>query len=219
VTRLAGGAIRVAAGRVRERLLAAVAAEFDLDPSALRLVDGGVRVSDTLGLTLGEAARLAGGTLVEQHQYLNEEPETVNAWSAQAAEVEVDPETGQVRVLRMVSAHDVGEVVNPLLHRGQIEGAVIQGYGAAVMERLTLDEMGRPVEPHLGSYKLPAMPDVPPLEIVLLPPDTAAGIKPIGEGANCGILAAIANAVAQVTGVCPRRYPILAEDVLAALRA
>jgi CO/xanthine dehydrogenase Mo-binding subunit len=52
----------------------------------------------------------------------------------------------------------------------------------------------------------------------LLPPDTAAGIKPIGKGANCGIVAAIANAVAQVTGVTPSCYPILAEDVLAALR-
>jgi CO/xanthine dehydrogenase Mo-binding subunit len=217
VTRLSGGAIREAAGRVRERLVAAVAAEFQVDTSTLAIADGSVRVSDSLRVSLGEAAQLAGGPVVEQHQYLNEEPGTVHAWSAQAAEVEIDPETGQVHVLRMASAHDVGDVVNPLLHQSQIEGAIVQGYGAALMERLTLDEAGRPVEPHLGSYKLPSIADLPPLEIVLLPPDTAAGIKPIGEGANCGIVAAIANAVAQVTGVCPSRYPILAEDVLAAL--
>jgi CO/xanthine dehydrogenase Mo-binding subunit len=217
VTRLSGGAIREAAARVRERLLAGVAAEFQVDTATLSLADGCVSVSDRLRVSLGEAAQLAGGAVVEQHQYLNEEPATVHAWSAQAAEVEVDPDTGQVRVLRMVSAHDVGEVVNPLLHQGQIEGAIVQGYGAALMERLTLDEAGRPIEPHLGSYKLPSMTDLPPLQVVLLPPDTAAGIKPIGEGANCGIVAAIANAIAQVTGVCPSRYPILAEDVLAAL--
>lgn len=217
VTRLAGGAIREAARLVRGRLVQAVAAEFEVEPTTLDVCEGAVRVSDTLRLSLAEAARLAGGAVVEQHLYLPDEPETVIAWSAQAAEVEIDPETGQVRVRRMVSAHDVGEVVNPLLHQGQIEGAIIQGYGAAMMERLTLDEAGRPIEPHLGGYKLPSVADLPPLQIVLLPPDTASGIKPIGEGANCGIVAAIANAVADVTGVCPDRYPILAEDVLGAL--
>jgi carbon-monoxide dehydrogenase large subunit len=216
-TRLSGAAIRVAASRVRDRLIEATATEFQVEPRSVAFRDGHLVLPNSTVISLTEAARLVGGPVVEQHVYQPSEPETVHAWSAQAAEVEVDPDTGQMHVRRMVSAHDVGEVVNPLLHAGQIEGAIIQGLGAALMERLVLDDAGRVVEPHLGAYKLPTIADISPLEIVLLPPDES-GIKPIGEGANCGMVAAIANAVAQVTGVCPSRYPLLAEDVLAALR-
>jgi CO/xanthine dehydrogenase Mo-binding subunit len=214
-TRLGGGAIRVAAERVRERLLAAVSGEFGTEAA---LEEGVIGLADGRRLSLSDAAQLAGGPVIEQHQYLPDEPEAVNAWSAQAAEVWVDPETGQLSVRRVVSVHDVGEIVDPVLHLGQIQGALIQGLGAALMERLVLDEAGRVLEPHLGAYKLPAIADIPPLEIILLEADDS-GIKPIGEGANCGIVAAIANAVGQVTGVMPTRYPLLAEDVLSALRA
>jgi carbon-monoxide dehydrogenase large subunit len=217
VTRLAGTANRLAARQVRERLLRAVAGEFGLEWDDLELRDGQIRLPSGDVLTLSEAAALAGGTVVEQVTYHPTEDLHVNAWCAQAAEVEIDPETGQVQVLRLASAHDVGEIINPLLHQGQIDGAVVQGLGAALMERMELQN-GQVTSAHLGDYKLPSVADVPPLTTVLVPSEHETGVKPIGEGANCGLVAAIANAVAQVTGVTPRSYPILAEDVLAALR-
>ena len=79
---------------------------------------------------------------------------------AQAAEVKIDPQTGKVKVLRMLSAHDVGTVINPLTHQGQVEGGMVQGLGFGLMENL-LNEEGRIVTANLGEYKIPSISDVP----------------------------------------------------------
>ena len=91
----------------------------------------------------------------------------VTSYCTQIVEVEVDTETGQVRVERIVTAHDVGTVINPLTHQGQIEGGVIQGLGYALMEELGTEE-GRISTLTLGDYKMPTMPDIPKLETVPL---------------------------------------------------
>src|SRR5262249_13622818 len=75
---------------------------------------------------------------------------------AQVAEVHVDPQTGQVTVDRLTTSHEVGTIVNPLLHQGQIEGGIIQGFGLAVMEDLAMQD-GRVTASHLGELKLPSM--------------------------------------------------------------
>jgi CO/xanthine dehydrogenase Mo-binding subunit len=217
-TRLVGNANRVAARRLRERLAALVAAEFGVEPAEVTLADGHFAVPGGARLALGEVVSLAGSSVVEQYTHEPNDAGAVEAWTAQAAEVELDPETGQLRVLRVVSVHDVGEVVNPLLHQGQIDGSVVQGFGAATMERLALDD-GRIVNPNLSDYRLPGIGDVPPLVTIHLPPDLESGIKPIGEAANSGVVAAIANAVADVTGCCPTTYPLSAEDLRATLRS
>jgi carbon-monoxide dehydrogenase large subunit len=217
-TRLSGGAVQTAGRRVLERLKQAVAAEFHVDPANIILDKGRLRLPGGERVSLSEAAAVAGGSVVEQCTYDGSGDPPVEAWSAQAAEVEVDPETGQVRVLHLVSAHGVGEILNPVLHQGQISGAIVQGFGSAIMEQLRL-ENGRVLDPHLGGYKLPTIADTPRLTTVLLPPEGTVDIKPIGEGPNCGVLAAIANAVADVTGVCPATYPFDPEQVLGVLRA
>lgn len=79
----------------------------------------------------------------------------------------MDPETGQVRILRIVSAHDVATIINPVLHQGQIEGGMIQGLGFALMENL-VDEDGKIVPASLGDYKMPNVRDVPPHEIIFV---------------------------------------------------
>ncbi|HXG37093.1 MAG TPA: molybdopterin cofactor-binding domain-containing protein, partial [Dehalococcoidia bacterium] len=144
----------------------------------------------------------------------------VTCFCAQVAELEVDPETGQVRLHRFVTAHDVSTIFNPIAHQGQIDGGVIQGIAMALSEELVHEE-GRVTTLHLGDYKLPTAPDIPPLETVLVPVDVGPGpyeAKAIGEMANCSPPAAIANAVEDAIGVRLFDLPITAEKVYRALQ-
>jgi CO/xanthine dehydrogenase Mo-binding subunit len=116
-------------------------------------------------------------------------PPDVTGFVAHFAEVEVDRETGQVRVRRIVTAHDIGTVINPILHQGQIEGGLVQALGQAMYEQLVLKD-GAVITAHLGDYKLPTIMDIPELETVLLP--GGAGPAPfetaaIGEMSNVAV--------------------------------
>ncbi len=142
-------------------------------------------------------------------------------FSAQVAEVEVDRETGQVKVIRVVTAHDVGTIINPLAHQGQIDGGFVTGFGLAVTEELVTED-GQVLNGSLRDYKLPTMSDIPPLETVLVHTGGGEGpyqAKAIGEFANNATAAAIANAVADAVGVHLFELPITAERVYAALDA
>ena len=145
----------------------------------------------------------------------------VTSFVAQIAEVAVDPETGAVDVLGITTAHDVGRVLNPIGHQGQINGGVIQGLGYALMEELRLED-GRVTTLSFGDYKIPSMRDVPPLRTVLLEGGRGSGpydVKGIGETPNTPVAAAIANAVADAVGVRIHELPITAEKVYRALQA
>jgi CO/xanthine dehydrogenase Mo-binding subunit len=147
--------------------------------------------------------------------------EDVMYFSAQVAEVDVDQETGQVRLLRVITAHDVGTVINPLGHQGQINGGFVTGLGLAVSEELVTED-GRVTNSHLGDYKMPNILDLPQLETVLVP--SAGGLGPydakaIGELANNATAAAIANAVADACGARLFELPVTAERVYRALHA
>jgi CO/xanthine dehydrogenase Mo-binding subunit len=146
----------------------------------------------------------------------------VTGFSAQVAEVSVDPETGEVRLLRLTTAHDVGRVLNPPAHQGQINGAVVQGIGQALMEELRLEE-GRVTSLSFGDYKLPTTRDLPELVTALVEsPDSGVGpynIKGIGEPPIGPVAPAIANAIEDAIGVRIRDLPITAEKVYAALQA
>jgi CO/xanthine dehydrogenase Mo-binding subunit len=147
------------------------------------------------------------------------QPEDVMYFSAQVAEVEVDRETGQVKVIKVVTAHDVGTVINPLAHQGQIDGGFMTGFGLALTEEL-LSEDGQILNGHLGEYKLPTIADIPPLETVLVQTGGGEGpyqAKAIGELANNATAAAIANAVADAVGCQLFELPITAERVYTAL--
>jgi CO/xanthine dehydrogenase Mo-binding subunit len=147
-------------------------------------------------------------------------PDEVSYVCAQVAEVEVDSETGAVRVCRIVSAHDVGTIINPISHQGQIDGSTVMGLGQGIMEELVM-ERGRVVNANLGDYKLPTVKDIPELKTVLF--ESAGGVgplnaKPIGEFANNCPPAAIANAVADAVGVRLFDLPVTAEKIYRALR-
>lgn len=138
----------------------------------------------------------------------------------QVAEVHVDPETGEVDVLKMTTAHDIGQVLNAIGHQGQINGGVVQGMGFAVMEELRYQD-GQVSNGSLGDYKIPTIRDIPELTTVLLPDEHGSGpyrVKGIGEAPMIPVAAAIANAIEDACGVRIRELPVTAEKVYQALK-
>ncbi|HWP58143.1 MAG TPA: xanthine dehydrogenase family protein molybdopterin-binding subunit [Candidatus Acidoferrales bacterium] len=146
----------------------------------------------------------------------------INSFAAHFAEVEVDPESGIVKVLRYVAVHDSGRIIHPEAAYGQIVGGVVQGLGYALMEDIPLDpESGAPITLNLDTFKIPNLVDVPVIEPVFLNrPDPLGpyGAKALGEPPLVPVAAAIANAVYDATGVRIRELPITAEKVLAGIR-
>ncbi|MEI7925223.1 MAG: xanthine dehydrogenase family protein molybdopterin-binding subunit [Chloroflexota bacterium] len=168
----------------------------------------------------GDLLAATGQTAVGEGEADLEGRAAATAFAAQFAEVEVDPETGAVKVLQFTSAHDVGLVLNPVGHQGQVNGGIVQGLGYALMEELRVED-GRVTTLSFGDYKIPSMRDVPPLKTVLLPAEDGVGpyhAKGIGENSNTPVAAAIANAVADAIGVRVRDLPITAERVYRALK-
>ncbi|ATU63341.1 molybdopterin-dependent oxidoreductase [Piscinibacter gummiphilus] len=144
-------------------------------------------------------------------------PYATYAFGAQLAEVQVDCETGRVRVRRVVAAHDVGKAVNPTLLEGQVEGAVAQGVGMALMEKY---HPGR--HNNLHDYLIPTVHDMPDVETFFIEsptPDGPYGAKGIGEPALVPTAAAILNAVHHATGARVREAPASPDVVLRALAA
>jgi len=171
--------------------------------------------------TIAQAAAREGRTLEASHFYDAKAHGAVTSFTAQVAEVAVDPTTGQVTVRRFTTAHDVGTIINPIGHQGQIEGGLIQGLGFALMEELKTDE-GRISTLSLGDFKLPTIRDIPPLTTVILEDPVGPGpfrAKAIGEGSISAVAPAIANAVADACGIRILDLPITAEKVYFALKA
>jgi CO/xanthine dehydrogenase Mo-binding subunit len=141
-------------------------------------------------------------------------------FAAYRVEVEVDPETGQVDVRDVVLAMDVGAIINPTAHQGQLDGSLLFGLGAAMMEELVVTD-GRAANANLAEYKLPTQMDMPAFTTVLVPTPVGPGpfgVKAAGEVANSAVAPAIANAVADAVGARVVELPLTAERVLAALR-
>ena len=148
----------------------------------------------------------------------------INAFAAQFAEVEVDLDTGQVRVLRIVSAHDSGRIINPTLARSQVEGGIIQGIGYALFEERVLDRRsGLPLNPTTHDYKIPTMADVPEIDVIFVEgADTVAnhtGAKGLAEPPIIGVAPAIAGAVADALGYAVTEIPLTPWRVLNAATA
>lgn len=142
-------------------------------------------------------------------------------FATQAAEVEVDTDTGEVTVLRLVAAHDLGKVVNLLAAEGQVEGACSMGVGYALSEQILLDN-GIPLTPSLAEYMIPTaldMPRVVPLLVEDPDPTGPFGAKGLGEGATIPTAPAIVNAIYDAVGVRLTSLPATPDKVKEALRA
>lgn len=143
----------------------------------------------------------------------------VAGFFAQVAEIQVDTETGILRINRLITAHDVGTVINPLTHQGQIDGGIIQGLGFATMEEMTKED-GKILTLSLGDYRVPCTKDVPELKTVLVKDPAGPGpfaAKSIGENSIVATAAAIANAVDDALGIRIFDLPVTAEKIFFAL--
>lgn len=221
VTRIAGLAAYHAAQEARQEVLRLAAELLGWPEERMSLKGGEVWRQDT-GETqpwedlLSRADRSVTG----RADHNDMQRAQVTSFAAQVAEVSVDPDTGEVTLLRFTSAHDVGKVLNPVGHQGQIDGGVMQGIGYALMEELRVED-GRVTTLSFGDYKIPTIKDIPEMRTVLLESESGIGpysAKGIGENSIGPVAAAIANAVADAVGVRIRDLPITAEKVYRALR-
>ena len=140
---------------------------------------------------------------------------------AQVADVEVDPETGQVTILRYTAFQDVGRALNPVAVEGQIEGSVVQGLGWALTEAIDYGPDGRARNASLLDYRMPTALDVPPIEVVLIEtpvPGVPYGVRGVGEMPIVPPAAVIGNAIRRAVGVRVNHMPMTPERVLAAIR-
>ncbi len=234
VTVVAGQATREAASAVRQQLVAVAAAALECPPELVRAAEGAFYVAERpeSRLSLAEVARRAAGGASgarttstdgavrgEGHRDVPESHEPT--FGCQAVELEVDPETGQVRLLRVEAAYDVGVAVNPALVEAQVHGGLVQGIGAGLMEELRRED-GRVANPNFADYKLPTIQDVPPVVSVALVEGAASpgpyNAKSVGEIVILPTAPAIANAIYDAVGVRVVDLPITAEKVRAALR-
>jgi CO/xanthine dehydrogenase Mo-binding subunit len=152
---------------------------------------------------------------------LGDHPVAFWTYGVQGVEVEVNTETGQVKVLKVASCFDVGRVMNPQLLEGQIEGAIVQGMGTALFEELMLKD-GKVLNPSFVDYKIPTADDMPEMIIKFVenPEDTGPfGARGVAEPAMVPSAPAIANAIYDAVGIRLNTMPLTAEKVLTAIKA
>jgi len=222
-----GPTVRAAASDAKRQILEIASVMLDAPADDLTVSDGVVCVSSdgSRSVSLDEVAAKIGNymVIVKGARGPNPDDVSVNTFGAQFAEVEVDTETGAVRVLRIVAAHEFGRVINPLTLSSQIEGGVFQGVGFATMEQRVMDpSTGRFVNPNLSEYRIPTALDVPRVDSLFIgPPDERSnntGAKGAGEPPIIPPAAAVANAVSNAIGVRIRELPLTRERVLAAIQ-
>ena len=221
-----GTAVMWAANDTKEKLIALAAERLGLPADALASEDGRVYVMDNepQSLTFAQLAAASitsrGGPIIGTAA-LSSMPYTP-VFAAQAAEVKVDRDTGQVKVLRYVQAQDVGTAINPMAVEGQLDGGVVQGIGRALTEDQQFDpDTGAVRNPSFASYLMPLAIDLPEMEIILVDvpaPDGPFGARAVAEPPGFGPPAAIANAVYDAVGVRINELPLSGERVLAALQ-
>jgi CO/xanthine dehydrogenase Mo-binding subunit len=236
VTTVAGKAAYLSSLQVREQLLKLAGNLLEAAPEDLDVREGRIFVkgSERAGISVAEVCKAAIRTqaTVALTAYVAYDPPTQGAdddfygdyssaytYAAQAVEVEVNTETGQIRVLRVAAAHDVGRAINPNGIRGQIYGGVAQGAGWALYENI-LYEGGRLQNNSLRNYTLVTVTDMPEVEPIIVEthdPVGPYGAKGIGEPALIPMPPAVANAVEDAVGVRIRDLPISAEKIFFSL--
>ena len=237
LTYVSGNAVKNAAANVKQQLFQQAAEMLEANAEDLVSNDGRIFVAGTQGKSVSVAdvarARLfrhngapivgsgsfdADSVLPDSTRFGNESG--AYNYGVQAAQVRVDPETGQVEILKFVIASDCGTVIYPLGAEGQVEGGLSQGIGYALTEGLQIDE-GKPVNPNFSDYRIPSMRDMPPLQHAFAEsyePTGPFGAKGLGELNMDPTAAVISNAIFDAVGVRIRTLPITPEKILRALQ-
>lgn len=238
VTFYAGNAVRLAAKDAKKQLFEVVAGILEANAEDIVSRDGRVFVkgSPDRGISFSEGVKAAlhkkGMTIIGKGSYNPSNVDSMNmktgkgniapsySFAAQAAEVEVDPDTGKVQVLKVTAAQDCGYAINPMGLEGQIEGAISQGIGQALLEEV-VTERGMVLNPAFQEYKMPLAPNMPLSHTVLVESNELEGpfgAKGVGEATQIPTAAAIANAIYDATGIRFRTLPITPDRILRALR-
>ncbi len=224
ITRSMGLSVKLAAEAVRQKLLEIASDHLEANINDLEIKKGYVYVKGVpekgvpFKTLYSLAASSKGGPLISTASTTPQNP-TVN-FVIQIAEVEVDPETGEVKVLNLIALQDVGFAINPLSVVGQIEGGATQGLGYGLMEQMIFQD-GKLRNPHLLDYKIPSALDVPPIKTIIVEEPASKspyGAKGVGEPPIVATGAAIANAIYQAVGVRVTSLPVTPEKVLHALK-
>jgi selenium-dependent xanthine dehydrogenase len=226
-TYVTGNAIKQAAGALRQLLTGELSEMFDVPPDDIHYVEGLAQVGQQQIPLSTVAEKLIAAGRPPRVNVTYSAPETTPlgqggvmhfaySFAAQAAEVEVNTRTGEVRVLRIVVANDVGFPVNPLGLRGQIEGGVMMGIGHALTENFLVDQ-GYVVTDHLARYRMPSITLTPQIISYVVEHPTADGpygAKGVGEIVLIPTSPAITNAIYNAVGVRVDRLPVDQEQVL-----
>jgi 4-hydroxybenzoyl-CoA reductase subunit alpha len=238
VTVRAGNAARIAAESVREKLFQCVADELEANPEDLVAKDGVIFVtgSPEINIPFTKALKVyqykdlpmpivgRGSWMADTKEptTLFNEPGNFSpnySFMTQAAEVEVDVNTGKVKVLKMVTAHDCGRAINPMLVEGQLEGSIAGGMGQALYEDVIV-EKGQVMNPSFLDYGFPTTMEMPEMESIDIETDDPVGpfgAKEAGEGTQLSPAPAIVNAIYDAIGVNFNELPVTPERVLKAL--
>jgi CO/xanthine dehydrogenase Mo-binding subunit len=226
ITYTVGLAVQRAAADARRQVLRIAAARLEAAVEDLELVEGTVRVRGVpdrlLPLTTIAELSTAWSATFEPvfGRGVSATEARAPAFAVHLAEVEVEPDTGLVRPVRHLVAQDVGRALNPAAIEGQVMGAVAQGVGWALLERMAYDAQGRLQSATLLDYALPAAHQVCPIEVALVEVPAEAGpfgARGVGEAPVIAAAAAIANAVADAVATRPTALPITSAALQAAL--
>jgi carbon-monoxide dehydrogenase large subunit len=232
VASIAGAGVLLASERIRARLCQLAAHVLEASEADIDLTDGAavVRGSPSKRVQIHDLAGHAhtGHDLPDDVDPGLEERETIDPsastfpYGTHAAVVEVDPDTGAVRILRYVVVSDCGVLLNPTIVEGQIRGGVAQGIGGAMLEKLAYDDAGQLLTASFMDYLLPVAPDIPSIEIEHLEipaPDIPGGAKGAGEAGTIAPAAVLASAVSDALGIEVDELPLDSEAVWQLWRA
>ena len=202
LTVCAGSSVHLAAIKLREKVLGIAANLLEASAEDLELIDGKVFIKGVPGIevSFSQISHAVAGTpgyalpegmtpgLEAESSF---QPDNVAyANGAHAAEVEIDPETGAIQILRFVVVHDSGRLINPMIVDGQVQGGVTNGLGNALFEHMLFDDDAQPLSTNLAEYLVPTAPEMPNFEIIHQESPTdrnPIGVKGVGE---CGVMSA-----------------------------
>ncbi len=220
-------AVRDAAEQMKAKLISGAAAEWGVAEDKLRYAKGEVHEmqgDQSRRIGISELAGKMGERVMVTIGRRGPNPEgyMINSFGAQFADVEVDTETGKIRVKKIVAAHDIGRVLNRKTLENQMHGGIIQGLSFALMEERVIDRYtGKVVTTNLHDYKMPTIMDTPDIEMIIVsdgdPMISNTGVKGVGEPAMIPTPAAIANAVYNAIGKRIHSLPMTPDKVLNAL--
>ncbi|MBM4005155.1 MAG: xanthine dehydrogenase family protein molybdopterin-binding subunit [Planctomycetes bacterium] len=219
VTFATGIAAVEAAKEIQRQLVERAALLWDCDPKAACYVDGGVQGPDgkRIGFKeLAEKLHLTGGAVIGNGT--SSAAQQGGAFGTHCVDLEVDPDTGKVQILRYTIAQDAGTAIHPSYVEGQMQGGVVQGIGWALNEEYFYDEQGSMRNATFLDYRMPTTYDVPMIDTIIVEvPDPAHpyGVRGVGEVPICPPPAAIANAIRAAVGVRMRELPMSPPRLLA----